>query len=206
MIVYFLLNLSNCYSQNENISLEFDDVRIEQVFNEIENKTAFKVFYMNAEVDMQRKISFKVVEKDLIHILNLVFADTDIVYEIVGKQILLKIDSLKNKSASALSLNENNDLEEVVIEKIQVQGTIIDKLGVPLSRVNVLEKGSSNGTSTDFEGRYNISVSGVAILEFSSVGFAAKEITVDKQTIINVSLIEETEKLSEVVVTALNTQ
>ena len=204
VIVYFLLNLSNCYSQNENISLEFDDVRIEQVFNEIENKTAFKVFYMNAEIDMQRKISFKVVEKDLMHILNLVFADTDIIYEIVGKQILLKIDSLKNKSTSAFSLNENNDLEEVVIEEVQVQGTIIDKFGVPLSRVNVLEKGSFNGTSTDFEGRYNISVPGVAILEFSSVGFAAKEIRVDKQTIINVSLIEETEKLSEVVVTALN--
>ncbi|MFL3662232.1 MAG: hypothetical protein ACI6PN_10820, partial [Polaribacter sp.] len=96
---------------------------------------------MNAEIDMQRKISFKVVEKDLMHILNLVFADTDIVYEIVGKQILLKIDSLKNRSASDVSLNENTDLEEVVLEKVEVQGTIIDKLGVPLSGVNVLEKG-----------------------------------------------------------------
>ena len=154
-IIFFLLNLSKCYSQNKNISLDFEDARIEEVFDEIEAKTAFKIFYMNAEIDLQRKISIKVDKKSIEKTLKILFADTYIVYEIIGKQILLKIDLLKNKSAPISSVNENTDLEEV-------QGTIIDTFGVRLSGVNVVEKGTSNGTSTDFDGRYNISVSSVA--------------------------------------------
>ena len=202
VVVYFHLTLSHCYSQNENISLEFDDVHIEQVFNEIENKTAFKVFYMNAEIDMQRKISIKVDEKSIEKILKLLFADTDIIYEIVGKQILLKRDSLKNKSTPISSVKENNDLKEVVLEKVQVQGTIINEIGVPLSGVNVLEKGTSNGTSTDFDGNYNISVSSVATLVFTSIGFTIKETLVDEKSTINVSLFEDTAQLTEIVITA----
>ena len=203
-ITLFQFNTSSCYSQNVKVSLDFKNVTIEEVFNEIEAKTAFKIFYMNAEIDLQRKVSLNVKKKRIEKILKILFADTDIVYEIVGKQILLKIDSLKNKSTPISSVNENNDLEEVVLEKVQVQGIIIDKFGVRLSGVNVVEKGTSNGTSTDFDGHYNISVSSVATLVFTSIGFTIKETLVDKQSNINVTLIEETEKLSEIVVTALN--
>ncbi|WP_405382951.1 SusC/RagA family TonB-linked outer membrane protein [Maribacter sp. LLG6340-A2] len=85
-----------------------------------------------------------------------------------------------------------------------VSGTITDQSGTPLPGVNVVEKGTSNGTSADFDGNYSINVTdGSATLVFSSIGFTKKEVAVSGQTVINVTLEEDAEQLGEVIVTAL---
>ncbi len=85
-----------------------------------------------------------------------------------------------------------------------VSGNVTDDTGAPLPGVNVLEKGTTNGTATDFDGNYTINVTGVsAALEFSYLGFTKQEIVVGNQSTINVSLAEDAEQLGEVVVTAL---
>ena len=203
-ILIFLFNSGNCYSQNTKISLDLENVTIKEVFDEIQNKTEFKILYMNSEIDLQRKISLKVKKKRIKKILSIIFANTDVAYEIIGNQIILKIESLKRSIKPISSVNENTDLNEVVSKEEQVQGTIVDELDVPLSGVNVVEKGTVNGTSTDFDGNYSITVSSDAVLIFTSVGFTTKEISVDEQSTINVSLVKETEQLIEIVVTALN--
>ncbi len=75
--------------------------------------------------------------------------------------------------------------------------------GMPLPGVSVLVKGTTQGTSTDFDGNYSIKVKEGAVLQFSYVGFTAKEIKVTGQSKINVVLKESAEALEEVVVTAL---
>lgn len=84
-----------------------------------------------------------------------------------------------------------------------VTGNVTDNLGTPLPGVNVVEKGTTNGTSTDFDGNYTINVPSSATLVFSSLGFSTKEIVVGVQSTINVSMEEDAEQLGEVVVTAL---
>jgi len=85
-----------------------------------------------------------------------------------------------------------------------ITGTVTDQGGVPLPGVNVVEKGTVNGTSTDFDGNYSITVSsGNAVLEFSSLGMGAVEIATNGRTRIDVSMEEDAQLLSEVVVTAL---
>ena len=84
-----------------------------------------------------------------------------------------------------------------------VTGTVSDDLGTPLPGVNVVEKGTSNGTSTDFDGNYSLKVGNNAILVFSSLGFTKNEIAVGAQTTLNVVLEEDAEQLGEVVVTGL---
>lgn len=84
-----------------------------------------------------------------------------------------------------------------------VSGTITDGDGVPLPGVNVLVKGTANGTSTDFDGNYSINVDEKATLVFSFLGYTSKEIVVGSQSTINVTLEESLESLGEVVVTAL---
>lgn len=78
--------------------------------------------------------------------------------------------------------------------------------GIPLGGVNVLEKGSSNGTQTDFDGNYSISVNEGAIIMFSYIGFATKEFKVSDQLQLNVSLNEDLTSLDEVVVIGYGTQ
>lgn len=83
-----------------------------------------------------------------------------------------------------------------------VTGNVIDATnGTPLPGVNVIEKGTSNGVATDFDGNFSIEVSSAdAILVFTSIGFLTQEVSVGNKTIINISLAEDTERLDEVVV------
>ena len=95
-------------------------------------------------------------------------------------------------------------LQNIVAQQKTVSGTVHDDQGVPLPGVNVLEKGTSNGTSTDFDGNFSISVAGdSAVLVFSSLGYSTSETTVAGQTSLSIVLSEDAEQLGEVVVTAL---
>ncbi|MFD1161024.1 SusC/RagA family TonB-linked outer membrane protein [Hwangdonia seohaensis] len=86
-----------------------------------------------------------------------------------------------------------------------ITGTITDSAtGIPLGGANVVEKGTTNGVSTDFDGNYSITVSSQsAILVISYIGYTNREIAVNNQSVINVSLSEDASQLEEVVVTAL---
>ena len=83
----------------------------------------------------------------------------------------------------------------------QVTGTVTDNSGIALPGVNVLVKGTSNGTVTDFDGIYSVNdVSSIDVLVFSSVGMLTKEVSVGTESVFNVVLSEDVEHLDEVVV------
>lgn len=84
-----------------------------------------------------------------------------------------------------------------------VTGTVTDQGGIPLAGASVIEKDTSNGTATDFDGNFSIDVAAGAILEFSYIGFKTKEISVGNQTTLTVTLEEDSESLDEVVINAL---
>ncbi|NKI25730.1 SusC/RagA family TonB-linked outer membrane protein [Arenibacter sp. 6A1] len=94
-------------------------------------------------------------------------------------------------------------IQGMVAQSKTVTGTVTDDLGAPLPGVNVVEKGTANGVSTDFDGNFSLNVPNSATLVFSSLGFSTKEVLVSGQSVINVSLSEDAEMLGEVVVTAL---
>lgn len=81
----------------------------------------------------------------------------------------------------------------------KVTGTVTDKTGAPLPGVNVLEKGTTNGSITDVDGKYSINVEKGKTLMFSYIGFTTREIVVN-QNVINVALQEDLQALDEVVV------
>ena len=85
-----------------------------------------------------------------------------------------------------------------------VTGTITDSSGNPILGVNVLEKNTSNGTTSDFDGNYSISVGENATLTFTYVGYNSQEIEVNGQTSINVTLLDGV-SLQEIVLTGSRT-
>jgi len=86
-----------------------------------------------------------------------------------------------------------------------VKGTITDaQSGIPIPGANIIVKGTKTSASSDFDGKYSISVPNQsAVLVFTYVGSATKEIAVGSQSTINVTLGPDTQQLGEVVVTAL---
>ncbi|WP_054850930.1 TonB-dependent receptor [Olleya sp. ITB9] len=85
-----------------------------------------------------------------------------------------------------------------------VTGTVTDINGYGIPTVNVVEKGTSNGTTTDFDGNYTLNVSDGAVLVFSYVGYETKELSVDNTTNFNVTLTSG-EALDEVVLVGSRT-
>lgn len=82
-------------------------------------------------------------------------------------------------------------------------GTVSDAAGKGLPGVTIQVKGSGKAVSTDSSGRFRIDVAGNAILIFSSVGYASREIAVSGRTVVDVVLLNDARNLNEVVVTAL---
>ena len=93
----------------------------------------------------------------------------------------------------------------VSAQTADVSGTVSDADG-PLPGVNIVEKGTTNGVTTDFDGNYSISnVADDATLVFSYIGYATQEIAINGKTSINVTLLPDAEALSEVVLVGYGT-
>ncbi|WP_170309854.1 SusC/RagA family TonB-linked outer membrane protein [Seonamhaeicola maritimus] len=89
----------------------------------------------------------------------------------------------------------------------KISGVVKDAGGLPLPGVSVIQKGTTRGASTDFDGNYTLELtSGDEILVFSYIGFKTIEIPVNGQTTINVTLDEDIESLDEVVIVGYGTQ
>lgn len=81
-----------------------------------------------------------------------------------------------------------------------VKGTVTDEQGQPVLGVNVLEKNTSNGFVSDFDGNYTLTVGDNATLVFSYVGLKTQEVSVDNRSSIDVTLVTDDEQLDEIVV------
>lgn len=90
-------------------------------------------------------------------------------------------------------------------QNIEITGTVLDGSKMPIIGASVLEKGTTNGIITDFDGNFNLSVSPNGTLSISYVGYKTQEIPVNGKTRFNVTLVEDTELLDEVVVVGYGT-
>ncbi|MFI0428205.1 carboxypeptidase-like regulatory domain-containing protein [Mariniflexile sp. HMF6888] len=86
------------------------------------------------------------------------------------------------------------------IKKGFVSGTVYDESGTPLPGVNVMVKGTSTGTTTDFDGNFSIKADKNDKLQFSYIGFITREINIGSNNSLSISLAEDSAQLSEVVV------
>lgn len=91
-------------------------------------------------------------------------------------------------------------------QNIEVTGTVTEVSGAPLPGVVVLNKGTTDGTSTDNEGKYFISVPPDAVLTFSSLGFKTQDVQVSDRAVVDVVMAEDSEVLEELVVIGYGTQ
>lgn len=90
---------------------------------------------------------------------------------------------------------------------INVSGTVTNESRMTLPGVNVIEKGTTNGTATDAEGKYSLDVPDEgAVLVFSFIGFTTMEVPVNGRTVIDVTLAQDMQRLQEVVVVGYGTQ
>lgn len=93
--------------------------------------------------------------------------------------------------------------QSMVAQTIAISGTVKDDTGVPLPGASVVVKGTTQGTVTDFDGKFTIEADNDAVLTISYLGFATQDVAIDGRSNIEINMALDAEGLDEVVVTAL---
>ncbi|KAA1245706.1 SusC/RagA family TonB-linked outer membrane protein [Aquimarina sp. RZ0] len=110
---------------------------------------------------------------------------------------------MKTKFSGILTLLLAFIVQITFAQEKTISGNVTDDKGLPLPGVNIVVKNTANGTQTDFDGNYSIDANRGAVLSFSYVGFATKDVVIGDNTVINLQLAPDAAQLDEVVVTAL---
>tara|TARA_R110000868_G_scaffold206516_5_gene455223 strand:+ start:2328 stop:5414 length:3087 start_codon:yes stop_codon:yes gene_type:complete len=87
-----------------------------------------------------------------------------------------------------------------------VTGTVTDKANLPLPGANIIIKGTTTGTQTDFDGNFSIEAASGDVLVISYLGYVAQEIAITDKTNLTITLVEDTSQLDEVVVVGYGTK
>lgn len=114
--------------------------------------------------------------------------------------------SLPSPSNLGLMSDFGSELDPPGQQDVNVTGTVTDSSGTPLPGASVVEKGTSNGVQTDFDGKFSIVVPDGAELRISYLGYVDQEITIDGQSNLNISLVEDVASLDEVVIIGYGSQ
>lgn len=193
----FQLSASSSYSQNTKLTMDMDKVTVNDVIRKIESLSEFKFLYNIQEIDLNRMVTVKVKETRISDILLNLFKNTNTEFEVFKKQIILKKSI--DKGEKALTKEE--------LFQSSISGTVTDASGLPLPGANIIEKGTTNGTQSDLEGNFSITVSSKnSILSVSYLGFQTQEIAVNNQSSIKIVLKEDTASLDEIVVVGYGKQ
>ena len=205
---------------NSNVTIHVSKEPVRKVLLLLEKQTGLKFFYLNDQVDTRRKVTLRLEQTPLRQVLDNLFQNTDVYYYAAGKQIVLR----KRQSQESSGLQPGNilgevpdqakspgeagtDLQDQAAPLHRVSGQVIDEQKTPLPGVNVLVKGTTNGTTTDAEGRYAFDAPDEeAVLIFSFIGYVTQEVSLGNQSEINVMLAADVKTLSEVVVVGYGVQ
>ncbi|MCF7561159.1 SusC/RagA family TonB-linked outer membrane protein [Sabulilitoribacter multivorans] len=112
---------------------------------------------------------------------------------------------MKTKFSGILTLLLAFAVQFTFAQDKTISGTIIDGSGLPLPGATVLVKGTTSGTSSDFDGKYSIQATQGSTLVFSFVGYTTQEVTVGASNTINITLQEDAQALEEVIIVGYGT-
>jgi TonB-linked SusC/RagA family outer membrane protein len=186
VVMIFLVAASiNLFAQrpSQKIDISLKNSTLKEFINFIESKTNYTFMYKN--LDLTTPVTIEAKQTELRTILSRVLTPLKIAYEISGERIILT--QIVNKP---------------------VTGTVIDALtNEPIAGATISEKGTTNGTATDADGKFSLTVGENAILQISFIGYKTLEINVlDGASPLSITLIEDTQALEEIVVVGYGTQ
>lgn len=199
------------------IELDLKEVSLKMALREIERQTAYHFVVNESRLKhVTRPVSLNIKTERIEEVLDQLLAGTNITYTIRKKQITLippagesHTGLLSIDGAAALTTQADRRFiyDITAAPDVTVTGTVKDETGAPIPGVNIVIKGTTQGTVTDTDGNFTISVpSGDAVLVFSFIGYTSQEVPLNGQTTLSVTMAQDAQTLSEVVVVGYGTQ
>ena len=182
-------------AQTAKVNITNSRMTIGAFIEQVEKETGYMFVYNKREVDANRTVSLEAGSSSVADCLNRVFEGSGITYVFDDDYIVLTKRGGKQTLSVARQTGKN------------ITGVIVDETGLPIIGANVVEKGTTNGTVTDMDGKFSINASSDnAILVVSYIGYVDQQFAVKSQKKWNIVLKEDLQSLDEVVVVGYGTQ
>ncbi|MDR1381063.1 MAG: TonB-dependent receptor [Tannerella sp.] len=186
--LFLLAAAVTAQAQNQQITLSAGQTTIRSALEEIEEQTGLNVAYNERTINVNRTVAVDDIKgKPLTEALTAILKGTGSTFKIQGKQILIVPAAVEGQTGT-------------------VSGAVIDETGEPVVGASVVEKGTTNGTSTDMDGKFSLNIPSGAILAVSYIGYQTQEIAVENQSLVNITLKEDRLALDEIVVVGYGVQ
>ena len=192
LLLFFLGIFFNTWATpiktKEAFKISMKNAVVRDVLKEMESKTGYRFFFSDDFVDIYRKVNIDIESDDVTEFLAYMFRESTVTYKLLENNVVV-ITPVKTAQ-----------------QAIVITGTVSDSDGQPLPGVSVSVRNTTLGTATDGNGAFTLSVpDGNAVLAFSYIGYITQEITVGNRRTINISLLEDTRMMEEVVVIGYGT-
>jgi len=183
----FSLSTTNSFSQ-EKIVIENDQlITIDQVFRIIKKQTNLDFVYPRSIFKNTPKIQVKKGETKVTELLKVSLSSNNLSFKFTENNTIL--------------IEEKAQLKEELKQTTKITGTVMDNNSIPIPGVNILVKGTTTGTQTDFDGNYSLEIENTDnLLVFSYVSYLTQEVAIANRTIINIILKEDIAALDEIVI------
>jgi TonB-linked SusC/RagA family outer membrane protein len=169
------------------VTVELHDGDFKTLFEQIQSQTPLLFAYQSAQLDSIHHLTISKQLRSVKETLDLAFAGTNLSYRAVNNSVIV----FKKEPAPPVGLPEGLHY---------VTGKVTDKTGAAIPGVNILIRGTSEGTVTDAEGKYSLQVNESDILLFTFIGFKRVEMEVGERTVIDITLEEDATSLKEVTI------
>jgi len=183
----FVVQTEISYAQSLKLSFNEKEIPLGQIINAIEKQSNF-LFVYTKDIDVHKKYQVDTWESSIQSILTQLFEGTNIHYEMDGNYIVLSISKPKETTTGTLQ------------KKKTITGKILSASGEPIIGANVIEKGTTNGTVTNLDGEFTLSLDPSSTLQVSYIGYQTLERRLNNASFYSIKLVEDSQALEEVVV------
>src|ERR1044071_5268711 len=178
------------------VTISLKDVTLKQALQEIETVAKVKFVYSRSYLKLDDKVTIEVTNKRLGQLLEELFTPREIKFSVHDTENFVVLTQAKLRGI--LPPDQQSTPTDVQRYAVRVTGKVVDEAGNGMAGVNIVEKGTTNGTSSDGEGKYNLEVNDDATLVFSFIGYKSVEQPVGGRSTIDISMEEDRSVLDPV--------
>ena len=188
------LSVDASAQQKTTVTVNLKNVSLNEVISELKRQTDYDFFYNTELAKSKKNVNVMAKDKQVTEVLDEILPPLNMEYAIQGDMVTIRAGEQKQVQTT---------------ESKKLSGTVIDAEGNALPGVTILVKGTTLGTATDMDGKYNLTLPLTGqdlILVFSFIGMDSKEVTYTGQQTINVTLVASATEIDEVVITGIYTR
>lgn len=182
------------------ITISLKDVTLKQALQEIESIAKVKFVYSRSYLNLDEKVTLEVAGKKLGDVLDELLTPREIKFAVHDSENFVVLTQARMRGI--IPTDGNTIPGTRPLAPIRISGKVSDASGGVMAGVNIVEKGTTNGTSTDSEGKYSLEAADNAILVFSFIGYKSVEEQVDGRSVIDIIITEDQAVLDPVLVNA----